>query len=77
MKAEDMPLFARLLAKHGINPRLIPMSARFEVGEEPGRHGVIIDTVAPDPDGNPFGLIDADGEPVTYQKFYPEPEESR
>lgn len=75
MKTEDMPLFARLLAQHGIDPRLIPMRATFEIVQNERRQGVIVDTVVPDPDGAPYGLLDVDGADVTYRKFYPEPEE--
>lgn len=77
MKAEDMPLFARLLAQHGVDPHLIPTRATIEIVQEAGRQGVIIDTVVADPDGDLYGLLDAYSEPVTYRKFYPEPEEPR
>ena len=76
MTTEDLPItnqFGRLLEKYGINPRMVPEKFTVEGAIREGREGVIVDTIAPDPDGDPYGLLDADAEPVTYRKFYPEP----
>lgn len=76
MTTEGPPIstkFGRLLNEYGINPHLVPDRFTVELTIRDGREGVIVDTVVPDPDGDPYGLLDADDEPVTYRKFYPEP----
>ena len=76
MTTEDRPItnqFGRLLERYGIDPRLVPERFTVELATRNGREGVIVDTVVPDPDGDPYGLLDADDEPVTYRRFYPEP----
>lgn len=76
MTTEDMPLFARLLAQHGIDPHLIPMRATFEIVQDEQRKGVIVDTITTTPE-HPTGFLDADHEFATHRKFYPEPEDPR
>jgi len=72
---EDLPLIGKLLVQHGVDPHLVPDKFTVEISR--GTPGIIVDTVVADPGGDPYGLLDAYSEPVTYRKFYPEPQEDQ
>lgn len=72
---EDLPLIGKLLSQHGVDPHRVPEKFAVEIARD--MPGIYVDTVAPDPDGDPYGLVDGHGEPVVYRKFYPEPKEPR